>query len=92
MNSSSLIYTPSGLVVDDLTHPNLFKDGDFIDWLLDAMTFSLGGLSDDSSIQKAQVINQLAVNAVDDGFESIDCYFDAIAECAEVDPYAFLAL
>ncbi len=88
---SSLIYTPSGLVIDPI---NLFTDGniiDCVDWLLDAMTFSLGSASDDSSIQKAQVINQLAVDAVDDGFESIDCYFDAVAEYAELDPYAFLS-
>lgn len=85
---SNVIYTPSGLVVDTL---NPFNNGNWIDWVLNAMTFSLGSLSDDSSIQKAQVINQLAVDAVDDSFESIDVYFDAVAELAEVDPYAFLS-
>lgn len=52
-------------------------NGNWVDWLLDAMTFSLGSLSDDSSTEKAQVVNQLAVDCVEEGFESIDCYFDA---------------
>lgn len=89
---SNLIYTPSGLVVDSI---NPFTDNsaiDAVDWLIDKMTFSLGGLSDESSIKKALAINQLAVNCIDDDFATVDTYFDAVAEYAEIDPYIFLPL
>lgn len=89
---SNLIYTPTGLVIDPV---GLFVDGnviDCVDWLIDIMTFSLAGESDDSSIQKAQIINQLAVDCVDSDFTIIDSYFDAVAEYADVDPYALFPL
>jgi hypothetical protein len=89
---NNLIYTPSGLVVDSI---NPFFNSSAIgavDWLIDKMTLSLGSLSDDSSIQKALTINRLAVNCIDDDFESVDCYLDAVAEYAEIDPYVFLPL
>jgi hypothetical protein len=88
---SNLIYTPSGLIVDTVNPFDPFTK-DIIDWVLDKMTFSLGKESDDSSSQKAELINQLAVNCIDDDFESVDCYLDAVAEYAEIDPYVFLPL
>jgi hypothetical protein len=86
----SLIYTPTGLVVDSM--PDFADYIDWRDYLIDTMTFSIGGLSDNSSIEKVQTVNQLAVDCVEDDFVTIDCYFDAVAELAEIDPYAFLSL
>jgi hypothetical protein len=86
----NLIYTPTGLIVDSM--PNFVSHVNWVDYLIDAMTFSIGGLSDDSSIQKAQIINQLAVDCVDDNFATVDVYLDAVAELAEIDPYVFLCL
>jgi hypothetical protein len=86
---SNLIYTPTGLIVDEV---DLFSGGDVIDWLLDTMTFGLGKESDNSSIQKAQIVNQLAVDCVDNDFTTIDAYFDAVAEYVEIDPYVLFPL